>query len=493
MNKIEEIFKAWNITLNPNNKQSELASKRLEICNSCEYKKTTLGVNICSVCGCSLKAKVFSPKIDACPKGKWYKIDKVMINQKIFIQIASYRDPELTNTIKDCIEKSKYPENLVFSIAHQHSKDDAWDNLDEFKDDSRFKIISIDYLETKGACWARNLLQQQYTNEAYTLQLDSHHRFIQNWDEELIEILNNLQQKGYKKPLLTGYIPSFNPEKDPEGRVMEPWQMNSDRFIPEGAIFFLPATIPDWKNLQEPIPARFYSAHFCFTLGSFVEEVPHDPEFYFHGEEISIAVRAYTSGYDLFHPHKVIIWHEYTRKGRTKQWDDDKTWTTKNDFAHLKNRKLFEMDGEIKDIDFGIYDFGKERTLEDYERYAGISFKKRAIQKYTQDNNCAPNPPLYGQEFEDSLLKIFKHCIDVNYSSVPEKDYEYWVVAFHNNKDETIHRKDIDINEINQLLKDPEGYCKIWREFECEENPKYWVVWPFSTSKGWCERITGTL
>ncbi len=88
--------------------------------------------------------------------------------------------------------------------------------------------------------------------------------------------------------------------------------------------------------MTEPIPARFYSAHFAFTVGQFCKEVPHDPEYYFHGEEISIAVRAYTWGYDLFHPHKVIAWHEYTRKGRTKQWDDDKEWWEKNIKCHLQ-------------------------------------------------------------------------------------------------------------------------------------------------------------
>ena len=76
----------------------------------------------------------------------------------------------------------------------------------------------------------------------------------------------------------------------------------------------------------------------------------------------------------------------------------------------LRNRKLFQMDGLAKDIDFGVYDFGTVRTLEDYERYAGVSFNKRAVQKYTLDNNIAPNPPMYGDDFDKSFLKIFKHC-----------------------------------------------------------------------------------
>ena len=415
-------------------------------------------------------------------------------NKKIFIQIASYRDPELIPTLRDCIEKSDNPDNLVFSICWQHSKDDEWDNLDEFKDDPRFKIIDVDYTESKGACWARNTLQQQYDGEQYTLQLDSHHRFIEGWDTELINMLEDLRTKGHEKPLLTSYISSYNPETDPKGRTQVPWLMNFDRFIPEGAIFFLPATIPDWETRTEPIPARFYSAHFTFSLGSFVVEVPHDPEYYFHGEEISIAVRAYTHGYDLFHPHKIIAWHEYTRKGRTKQWDDDKSWHVKNTDSHLRNRKLFEMDGLEKDIDFGIYDFGTVRTLEDYERYAGVSFKKRAVQKYTLDNNFAPNPPLYGEELEQSFMSIFKHCIDLHRGGLKEdEDYDFWAVIFENDRGETINRTDANEAQIKGYLSTKDDFIKIWREFQVEEKPTKWIVWPHSKTNGWLEKLEGQL
>lgn len=414
-------------------------------------------------------------------------------NEKIFIQIASYRDPELLPTLRDCIDKAHKPENLVFSICWQHSKEDEWDNLDEFKNDDRFKIIDVDYTESKGACWARNTLQQQYDGEAYTLQLDSHHRFIQDWDKELIDMLKGLQDKGHEKPLLTSYISSYNPETDPEGRVQVPWKMNFDRFIPEGAIFFLPASIENHKELTEPITSRFYSAHFAFSVGSFVEEVPHDPEYYFHGEEISIAVRAFTWGYDLFHPHKIIAWHEYTRKGRTKQWDDDKTWGSKNSSSHLRNRKLFEMDGHEKDIDFGIYDFGPVRTLEDYEKYAGISFKKRAVQKYTMDRGLPPNPQLSDEEYDKSFMRIFKHCIDIHKSSLKLDDYNFIAVIFENEKGDSLDRKDLQPNEIRGLQTTPDEWVKIWREFNVEEKPHKWIVWPHSEKEGWCEKLEGTL
>jgi hypothetical protein len=157
---------------------------------------------------------------------------------KIFISIASYRDPELLPTLRSLIANAKKPENLVFSIAWQHSPEDIWDNLDEFKDDSRFNVINIEFKESKGACWARSRIQSNYNNEEYYLQLDSHHRFIKDWDIECIKMIEQLQKAGYEKPLLTAYIPSYNPENDPQERNREPWWMTFVRFIPEGAVFF---------------------------------------------------------------------------------------------------------------------------------------------------------------------------------------------------------------------------------------------------------------
>jgi glycosyltransferase involved in cell wall biosynthesis len=413
---------------------------------------------------------------------------------KIFIQIASFCDPQLGITIKDCIKNAKYPKNLTFGITNQYNPEDEF-NIDEFQNDKRFRIENVLHTESKGACWARNLLQQKYSGETYTLQIDSHMRFAPNWDVEMIKMIKQLQKKGIKKPLLTGYVSSFNPDNDPAGRVQEPWRMSFDRFIPEGAVFFLPETIPNWQQLTEPVPARFYSAHFCFTLGQFSKEVQHNPEYYFHGEEISIAARAYTHGYDLFHPHKVLIWHEYERKGRIKQWDIDKGWGEKNRVSHLLNRKLFGMDGEIQEGHDGLFGFGPERTLREYEKYAGILFEKRAIQQYTLDKKYPPNPYNYESEedWKKDFAKVYKHCIDVGYSSVPEKDYDFWVVAFHGPNEETLYRKDADKNEIERMMNDPDKYCKIWREFQTDTLPSYWVVWPHSESKGWCERLTGQL
>lgn len=148
---------------------------------------------------------------------------KTKKNSKIFVQIASYRDPQLRHTIADMIKNAKRPEKLVIGVARQFNEEDGFDDLSDYQDDERFRILNIPYNEAEGVCWARNLVQQLYQDEQYTLQIDSHMRFAPNWDEEMINMIKQLQKKGHKKPLLTGYVSSFDPDNDPAGRVQEPW------------------------------------------------------------------------------------------------------------------------------------------------------------------------------------------------------------------------------------------------------------------------------
>jgi ribosomal protein L37E len=73
--KIAEIINAWIISFNPNEEQKTLALNRVNICDTCEYKKYVIKKPICSACGCPLSKKIFSEKQNACPKGKWDDVD----------------------------------------------------------------------------------------------------------------------------------------------------------------------------------------------------------------------------------------------------------------------------------------------------------------------------------------------------------------------------------------------------------------------------------
>jgi hypothetical protein len=412
----------------------------------------------------------------------------------IFISIASYRDPELLSTLRDCINNASYPENLTFGIAWQHNIEDKWDTLDDFKNNSRFKIIDIDYKDSKGTCWARNKIQELWNNETYYLQLDSHHRFTKGWDTTLIELLEQLKTQ-HPKPLLTAYLPGFFPNNDPAGRVNECWNLEFDRYMPEGPIFIKPHTLENWEKYNSPIPTRFISAHFIFTLGKWAEEVKYDPYFYFHGEEPSLAARSYTYGYDLFQPHKPIIWHEYTRNGKIKQWDDDKEWTEKNKISYSRYRALHGMgnviEGTTTDL-FKKYGWGKERTLEEYEKYAGVKFVTKQVHRHTAEYKLLPVPQ---DDFEKNLLNRIKVCIDVWKGALTETDYDTFAVAILDKEGNDIFRQDMDMDEFNKLLNlDPQDqFIHIWREYDDDKQPSFWRVWPHSISKGWADRIENNI
>jgi hypothetical protein len=301
---------------------------------------------------------------------------------------------------------------------------------------------------------------------------------------------SQLINKGVEKPLITGYLPSFDPKNDPASRLNEVWKMDFNRFTPEGYIFVYPSVMQGWQHKTEPVPTRFFSAHFTFTSGKFCLEVPHDPNLYFHGEEPSLASRAYTHGYDLFHPHKIIAWHHYTREGQKKHWDDDKDWANKNKISHRRFRILHKMEedptGEVKDLD--LYGFGNVRTLEQYEKYAGVRYRDKKVQQYTLDFKYPPNPTYENDEkqYEESLLSKVKFCIDIHRSHFHHTDYTFWVVSFEMNDGTVVYRQDADKEEVDRYLQQTE-WIQIWRDFTGQQ-PEKWVVWPHSESQGFVER-----
>lgn len=80
---MEEIFKTWGIEYNPNNPKNELASKRIEVCNTCPNKKEVDGVrNICTLCGCMLKTKVFTEEMGQCPDNRWNEVETQFVKYK---------------------------------------------------------------------------------------------------------------------------------------------------------------------------------------------------------------------------------------------------------------------------------------------------------------------------------------------------------------------------------------------------------------------------
>lgn len=310
------------------------------------------------------------------------------MNERIFVQIAAYRDPELLPTLANCLAQAADPSRLRFGVCWQRAEGDS---LGDYATDARFRVIDVDYRRSMGTCWARNRLQQFYEGEEYTLQLDSHHRFVDGWDDRLIAMLRQLQH-DCAKPILTSYAPLYDPVTDPDGRGQVPFRIGFDEFSTEGPVRTRPETIDDFRSLSAPIPARHYSAHFAFTIGRFTVEVPHDGKLYFFGEEPSLAVRAFTHGYDLFHPHEVLLWHQYEREAASKHWTDHETWYFHDRRSAVRVQQLLGVDGVACTTDFGLYGLGRERTLAEFTRYSGIDYGRRVVSAHARANLPPPEP-----------------------------------------------------------------------------------------------------
>jgi hypothetical protein len=419
-----------------------------------------------------------------------------MPNNTIFIHLPAYREPELIPTIRDAIAQAKYPKKLRFGICRQYNDDDGFDNLDEFRNDSRFKIVDIEHKLAKGLPYARARINELITDEAYILQLDSHHRFVKHWDVELIGMHKGLEKKGYN-PVLTGYLPYYNPFNDPAERTMEPWQQQFAAFYPHGTIFIRPGGIPNWKNLKEPFPSRFMSGHFCFGRTEWAKEIKHDPDIYFSGEELNLTIRSFTHGYDLFHPHKLVIWHATMREERSGKlvWDDQskrgEDWWTQQNVARAKIRQLLRT--EENGFDLTGYDIGTVRTIRDYEKYAGIHFKKRSIQKYTSENKFPPNPLIEDDaEWENSFMHSFYHLVTIHRSQFSDNDYQHILVAFDDEQGIAMNHRYITGQQLHQFIQT--GTAIHYEEmFLVDKKPAKIVFWAYSNERGWLTRIENNI
>ncbi len=122
-----------------------------------------------------------------------------------------------------------------------------------------------------------------------------------------------------------------------------------------------------------------------------IQEVPYDPHLYFLGEEISLAVRLWTHGWDLFNPNRVVAYHNYNQDtGRTRHWQDVQSWTALNQRSISRLRRLFglvgekasehllaDSSGDVFDDDLGRYGLGLHRSLTEYEAASGLNFQRR--------------------------------------------------------------------------------------------------------------------
>ena len=405
----------------------------------------------------------------------------------IFVQIAAYRDPEVLPTIQDCLGKAKFPNDIRFGICWQ--RDDSDLALEPFKGNRCFRIDEIPWHESGGLCWARSRIQKLYEGEEFTLQIDSHHRFAEDWDAKLLSFM---ELTGSPKPLLTSYAGAYDPRTN-EKKGNQPHMMVGKKFSEHGTIPFHPHVIGEWQKLEAPVRARFVSGHFFFTLGRHCEEYHYDPNLYFAGDEISLSIRSFTLGFDLFHPHRAVIWHEYTRKGRVKHWDDHvesnralvgQTWHERDTISKRRLRKLLRE--EENDEDLSGYDLGSARSHRDYELYAGIDFASRRLHQDAMDGVHPPCVYVDAEQWAQSFPSEHRLELRWNFSDLERcDDVRFVYFGVEDSFGAVIYRYDAPPESDEAQLRANTKKIQIF----AKTVPAKLVVWPVSVSRGWLRKV----
>ena len=301
----------------------------------------------------------------------------------IFVAIACYLDYELKHTILDCINKAKHPENLRFGVCLQYDENESTNEhvLDFLESKLPIKVLKYHYTESNGGCWARNLAQSLYNGETYHLQIDSHTRLIQNWDEIVINDYTELK-KTVDKPLISFLPPSYS------------------RFDELGIDY-------DFKNIQlldkinipkiERITTEYWPAYggygneqhtnfksvnaillyggFIFSEGKWIIEVEQDPEHYYTGEEFALAIRSYTHGYDIYTTSQIVAWHRAHPVAPKKHYNNNPEEISIGRHRHAMERLRMLVEKE----NLGKYGFGTIRTIEQYGEFARIDFPNKTL------------------------------------------------------------------------------------------------------------------
>ena len=192
-----------------------------------------------------------------------------------------------------------------------------------------------------------------------------------------------------KKPIISTYPYDFQFDennqpvyKKPSGEYVLELRPHPDTVLEEdNAVLRFRA---QHSKSLEPVNGCHLAAGFIFTSALFIEEVPYDPYLYFHGEEQSLSIRAFTKGWDIYHPTWIPLYHCYKKidtSHTTQHWHGSTDNKRVLDSNYLRKRaikrvnRLFYEDG----MKNSIYGLGNVRTLEEYINFSGIDYKNKII------------------------------------------------------------------------------------------------------------------
>ena len=210
------------------------------------------------------------------------------MNDKIFVMLPAYIDPDLAITLTEMYTKADNPENLTVAVgtAYINPEDEPVQNVIP---ENQLKKLSWNAYDRPGTMKVRSLLNDFYTDEQYYLSIDSHMVFSDGWDTSLKKELNDLSNTvDNNKVILINHI-----------RSCRFTVLNDDTrplFTLKGSSIALSPDI-DGRFAR----GDFLFAGLFFTYGNFAKDVGWIKDVNMVLEEPYMSFRSYLKGWDIYH------------------------------------------------------------------------------------------------------------------------------------------------------------------------------------------------
>ncbi|MFC1852300.1 GlcNAc-transferase family protein [candidate division CSSED10-310 bacterium] len=301
--------------------------------------------------------------------GNWhreYKDAWDFYEPTIFISIASYRDSQLHKTIESALKHAANPGRIFIGINLQDSGQYYQKLLSKSYPQTKILLTPPD--QSHGVVSARRtIIDELYAKEDYFLQIDSHTRFKDNWDNILI---NQIQAIPSDKVILSTYPNEFT-YPDPHREYLKlPYNapLIFDRFLNENRRDnrFKPRNLVSLTD-YDVVDNKRVAAGFLFTDSRWIKEVPLPAKgIICSGEEDYMTYLSFLKGWDIKVPSEAVVWHNYDWKDR-----DGKPYR----LLYSSLGKGVE-DRTVDIINDVLFKQRHERSLQELENYLGVVFKK---------------------------------------------------------------------------------------------------------------------
>ncbi len=298
----------------------------------------------------------------------------------IFVSIASYRDRECSKTIHSLFANAASPSTVFVGVCEQNKgKKEGCACCPQYDSQIRFKYLN--YKEAKGPTFARYWCSLLWRGEELYLQIDSHMKFVPNWDAKCFQMIREASQSN-PRVVISAYPPTSTQMRIKGSPAM--CNAKYKQTLPSFAASWSP---PSPTPVLAPKP--FIAAGLMLLPGTFLYSVPLDPYLphLFQGEEILLSARLWTHGFDMYTPNLKICSHDYERKGDPKVWKDLNGSECR---ARAVKRAQFILGLVPKKsifpdflIDTNLYGLGEDRTIEAFWKRAGINPYSKTV-----SNSC---------------------------------------------------------------------------------------------------------